>query len=185
MNIKVSRQFKLVLCIILLFVVQIFLINVTSKDKNNDILNNSINKTSNTNDVLSNDNSANYIKIESKLPNKPLLYKTTDDVLSKAVGIMEHSVMFGKQGQTLLSGHRETFFKELEKVKNDDIIKIFFNNKEYKYRVYKIYNIKANEGYLVYDNKMSNNELVLITCYPFNSSIKDPEKRYIIKALII
>lgn len=181
---KLSTRIKIIFSIILLIILSIYLFRYNLK-KIRIIENKKIVAINNKDNPLANDNSKNYIEIKNKLDKKPIIYKTDGQSLEKGVGIMEHSVMFSNKGQTILSGHRETYFNQLKLVKENDIVDIFFNDKLYKYRVYKMYHVKEDEAYLVYDDNLKENELVLITCYPIDGIDKNPKYRYIVKAKLI
>ena len=72
-----------------------------------------------------------------------------------------------KNGNFILAAHSGTgpqsFFKNLYKLSNGDIVKITYKNKVYKYEIKKIYTQKK-QGYLTIYRNINKTTLSLITC---------------------
>lgn len=67
-------------------------------------------------------------------------------------------------GNTALSAHRQRLFYHLDKVKVGDIIIVYWQGKELRYRVEKTFIVNPNDTSIL--NKTSDSRLVLITCEP-------------------
>lgn len=81
----------------------------------------------------------------------------------------------------VVAGHRDSHFSFLEDVTMEDIISIQDKNGQNQlYQVQSIEIIDASSGELPLMDDESN--LVLITCYPFNSLSQESNERYVIKA---
>ncbi len=74
----------------------------------------------------------------------------------------------GEQGVSLISAHRDTHFRFLKDIKKGDLITIETSsaNKVY-YRITGTKVVQQNHAQIEMDS--SSKELVLVTCYPFNS----------------
>jgi len=121
-----------------------------------------------------------HIEIPGILSITPLIYHENDNNLDLGITIDENLVLPGKAGLTALAGHRETFFKELENVKKNQIISIYFLDTNYYYMITKIDTVDQYDRDSVYI-KTNKDMLVLITCYPF-SRWTEPNERFIVFA---
>lgn len=104
---------------------------------------------------------------------------TSDSVLQKAVGHLEGTSRPGGDGNVVLAGHRDTFFRPLEGIRAGDRIELDAG--------------EGNRTYLVEWTKVVTPDrievaaptpspsLTLITCYPFRYIGPAPE-RYIVRA---
>lgn len=79
----------------------------------------------------------------------------------------------------IISGHRDSFFKELDQLSEGDIINLELLNKVLKYRINSIVITNPEDTRWIEDTPSKT--LTLITCYPFNF-IGDAPERYIIIA---
>ena len=79
----------------------------------------------------------------------------------------------------IISGHRDSFFKNLEKLNEGDIIKLEFLNNNQEYKINNI--IITNPEDIKWMENTDTKTLTLITCYPFNF-IGNAPKRYVIVA---
>ena len=86
----------------------------------------------------------------------------------------------GTSGNIGLAGHRDSFFKKLEKIHLGDTIDVDSFNKTQKYRVIDIQIISPNE--VKWLDQTDYNILTLVTCYPFDY-IGDAPMRYIVRAI--
>ena len=85
----------------------------------------------------------------------------------------------GNNGNIGLAGHRDSFFKKLEKVHEGDIIEIEYLKGAREYKVIDIQIISPNE--MRWLDQTKDNCLTLITCYPFDYMGEAP-MRYLIRA---
>lgn len=110
----------------------------------------------------------------------PIVQGTDSDDLEKGVGHYKGSFYPGDNGQIVLSGHRDTVFKELGKLKIGDEIKIQMPYGDYSYEISHTKIVDADDTSIItLQNKEE--ELILTTCYPF-SFVGDAPERYIIYA---
>src|SRR5579871_2851081 len=85
--------------------------------------------------------------------------------LRRAVGHIPGTALPGQPGNVGLSGHRDTFFRPLRNIRQDDIISLTTLRGEFRYRVV---STKVVSPYDVAVLDPSVNEvLTLVTCYPF------------------
>ncbi|MDL2211815.1 sortase [Erysipelotrichaceae bacterium OttesenSCG-928-M19] len=130
-----------------------------------------------------------YIKIAGVLKKSPIVKGSSKNALALGVGLMEHSVLPNEKGQTILTGHRETLFKDLvffdqkdiRQIK-DKVIEVYLKDlkKVNKYQITKVFIVNENSASKVWQTALKKNQLVLITCYPFTNEL--PDRRFIIYA---
>ena len=81
----------------------------------------------------------------------------------------------------IIAGHRDTHFNYLKQVKQGDEILINTVKDSYSYKITKIEIIDSSENKLFIHNQQ---ELILITCYPFDSLSSGGKLRYVVRAEI-
>lgn len=110
----------------------------------------------------------------------PIIEGTNPDELQKGVGHYSSSSFPDQNNQILLSGHRDTVFRDLGKVKKDEelIIKLPFG--KYTYEIFDFQIVDANDQSVI-GSTYPEEILVLTTCYPF-SYVGNAPDRYIIYA---
>lgn len=95
-------------------------------------------------------------------------------------GHMQGTALPGK-GTSVIGGHRDTHFAFLADIQVGDIIK--FQNSEGNWQEYRIINTEIKnsetEPLLI---QTDNNELLLVTCYPFNALRAGGPMRFIAQA---
>lgn len=82
------------------------------------------------------------------------------------------------EGTMLIGGHDTTYFSTLKDMKKDDIVLLRTEQKEYKYQFERIEIVQAesmNDEILLSEDK-----LILYTCYPFDEISKDRTERYLV-----
>ena len=88
----------------------------------------------------------------------------------------------GQQGNVVIAGHRDTFFRPLRNINICDEVSIDTTARTYHYQVRSFEIVDArNVNALRFHDK---NELTLITCYPF-SYIGPAPKRFIVHAELV
>ncbi len=99
--------------------------------------------------------------------------------LRRAVGHIPGTALPGQQGNIVLAGHRDTFFRPLRNIHKGDEITLTTLNGSYHYRV-DFVEVVGPQDTDVLDNS---NEaiLTLVTCYPFYFVGPAP-KRFIVRA---
>lgn len=119
--------------------------------------------------------------IESKFP---VLLGSDEKVLKKGVGMYqsEWTTFPSGEGHTVISGHRDTVFRDLGDVKKGDILLVTFENRKYPYKVRDIWVTSKNDRSVIVPKKEPT--LTLTTCYPFDFIGPAPQ-RYIVQGILI
>ena len=99
--------------------------------------------------------------------------------LRRAVGHIPGTALPGEPGNVGISGHRDTFFRPLRNIQQNDVITLTTLLGEYRYRVVSI-KVVGPSAVAVLDPS-GNEILTLVTCYPFYFVGAAPE-RYIVRA---
>lgn len=86
-------------------------------------------------------------------------------VLRRAVGHMPHSALPGEDGNVVLAGHRDTFFRPLEQIRDDDIVLLETADGVQRYRVEWTAVVKPTRVDLA--GRTGYPALTLVTCFPF------------------
>jgi sortase A len=108
-----------------------------------------------------------------------ILEGTDDRTLRRAVGHIPGTPLPGQSGNVAIAGHRDTFFRALRNVRQDDEIALMTLNGSYRYRVDSI-SVVGPEDTQVLDNS-GGDVLTLVTCYPFYFVGPAP-RRFIVRA---
>jgi sortase A len=108
-----------------------------------------------------------------------ILEGTDDRTLRRAVGHIPGTPLPGQPGNVAIAGHRDTFFRALRNVRQDDEITLMTLEGSYHYRVDSI-KVVALEDTQVLDNS-GGDFLTLVTCYPFYFVGPAP-RRFIVRA---
>jgi sortase A len=108
-----------------------------------------------------------------------ILEGTGEKTLQRAVGHIQGTPVPGQGGNVALAGHRDTFFRGLRKIRQDDEITLTTLSGSYRYRVDSTKVVAPEDlDVLAADN---DDILTLVTCYPFNLVGSAP-KRFIVRA---
>ena len=105
-----------------------------------------------------------------------------DHTLKRGVGHVPGTALPGEFGNAVLSGHRDTFFRPLEKIRLGDRIRILTLDGNYDYAVEAIRIVDPDEGIVLRDFNVS--VLTLVTCYPFWTLGPAP-KRFVVHATLV
>ena len=104
---------------------------------------------------------------------------TSHKTLRRAVGHIAGTALPGQPGNVGIAGHRDTFFRPLRNVQQNDLITLTTSAGEYRYRVVSIKVVSPDDvGVLKADGSEI---LTLVTCYPFYFVGSAPE-RFIVRA---
>jgi sortase A len=113
-------------------------------------------------------------------------------VLAFSPGFTEASALPGTQGNTIISGHRDTHFKFLKDLKKGDRIELKTSEYHLVYIVseqvvvdQRYFSIDAKSGFQTdgyLEDQAISNSLILVTCYPFDALQPGGNERYIIVA---
>ncbi|WP_181313672.1 class D sortase [Planomicrobium soli] len=114
----------------------------------------------------------------------PMYWGTDDETLTQGVGYHPGKFTTPPDGErhTVLSGHRDTVFRELGNLKEGDRMYVQFENVQYEYEIKKTWVTDAKDRTVI----VAKNEptLTLTTCYPFTFIGAAPD-RYIIEAPLV
>jgi sortase A len=111
-----------------------------------------------------------------------IIQGTGTDELDKGVGHYIQSVMPGEDDNCVLSGHRDTVFKNIGKLKIGDQLIIETISGKFVYEVKSMRIVESDDKTVIVSTKHA--VLTLTTCYPFNY-IGSAPKRYIVSADLV
>jgi sortase A len=94
-----------------------------------------------------------------------LMEGTTAKTLRRAVGHIAGTALPGLPGNVGLSGHRDTFFRPLRNIRENDIITLTTVNGEYRYRV--VFTRVVRPDNVAMLKPTGSEVLTLVTCFPF------------------
>lgn len=97
-----------------------------------------------------------------------------------AVGHVPGTALPGQNGNVVLSGHRDAFFRKLGRVRVNDAVRIVTREGEFHYRVDDTQVMTPDHTEIL--DPTDRPTLTLITCYPFGF-IGPAPKRFIVRAL--
>ncbi|MCA1030761.1 class D sortase [Bacillus timonensis] len=116
-------------------------------------------------------------KLDAELP---IVEGTDPDDLEKGVGHYKGSFYPNDGGQIVLSGHRDTVFRNVGKLKLGDSLVMSLPYGDFTYKIIETKIVEADDTSIITLQK-DFEELILTTCYPF-SYVGDAPQRYIIYA---
>jgi sortase A len=117
--------------------------------------------------------------LEQKLP---IFQGTGVKELQEGVGHFSQSVLPGEEDNCVLSGHRETVFRQLGNLKIEDQLIVQTSAGTFTYEVTGTRIVKADDKTVIVPANHA--ILTLTTCYPFNTPGYFPD-RYIVSASLI
>lgn len=109
----------------------------------------------------------------------PIVEGTDADSLKKGVGHLSDSVFPGQNEQILLSGHRDTVFRDFGKLEIGDIFIVTMPYGLFEYEIKETEIVAEEDTSIIRD--MGEEVLVVTTCYPFNF-IGHATERFVIYA---
>jgi sortase A len=95
-------------------------------------------------------------------------------------GHAESSGGMDNPGTTILTGHRDTHFRFLQRLKEGDEILLTTRNQQHRYRVNDSTVVDAGRASIRQDTE--ENRLALVTCYPFDAFSPGGPLRYVVMA---
>lgn len=104
---------------------------------------------------------------------------TDKTTLRRAVGHISGTALPGQPGNAGLTGHRDTFFRPLRDILQNDIITLTTLGGEFRYRVVSTRVVKPTEVSVLHPT--GNEILTLVTCHPFYFVGAAPN-RFIVRA---
>lgn len=108
-----------------------------------------------------------------------VVHGETDAILKTAVGHLVDTPFPWDGGNTALAAHRDTFFRPLEHVHHDDLLRLKTARGEYHYRVRETLVVDPEDVWVL--DPTPTPTLTLITCYPFRYVGSAPQ-RFIVRA---
>jgi len=111
-----------------------------------------------------------------------ILEGTDARTLRRAVGHIPGTSLPGRQGNVVITGHRDTFFRPLRNISKDDEITLTTLSGAYRYRVDSTEVVAAEDTEVL--AATDDAVLTLVTCYPFYYVGPAP-RRFIVRAHMI
>ena len=102
--------------------------------------------------------------------------------LRRAVGHLPGTPMPGEHGNVVLAGHRDTFFRALKDVREDDIVRITTPRGRFEYVVEATAVVEPTRTDVL--DATEKPSVTLVTCYPFYL-VGDAPDRFIVRARLI
>jgi sortase A len=99
--------------------------------------------------------------------------------LRRAAGHIPGTALPGQPGNVGISGHRDTFFRPLRNIRDNDIVTLTTLRGEYRYRVVSTRIVTPSD--LAVLNPSGDEVLTLVTCYPFYF-IGPAPSRFVVRA---
>lgn len=110
-------------------------------------------------------------KLEKTLP---VVEGTDPDSLDKGVGHLSNSVLPGDGEQILLSGHRDTVFRDFGEIEIGDRFTVNMPDGSYTYEIKETEIVSEDDTSVI--RSMGEEVLVVTTCYPFHFIGNAPER---------
>lgn len=109
----------------------------------------------------------------------PIMEGTDDKVLTQGVGHYSQSVLPGERDNSVLSAHRDSFFREIGSLKVGDKLGVKTNKGIFVYEVKKHWVTDPEDRSVIIPHNKP--VLTLTTCYPFRYAGTAPQ-RYIVQS---
>jgi len=118
-------------------------------------------------------------KLEATIP----IFEGTDpDQLAKGIGHFANSVLPGENNNSVLSGHRDTVFRQLGEVGENDLLIVTTSAGKFTYRIKKVRIVDEDDRTVIVPKPRAT--LTVTTCYPFNF-VGSASERYVLVAELI
>lgn len=111
-----------------------------------------------------------------------IIQGTSDKELSKGVGHFTQSVLPGEEDNSVISGHRDTAFRQIGNLKIGDQLIVQTSAGTFTYEVDGTRIVHEDDRTIIVPT--DNAVLTLTTCYPFNFIGNAPD-RYIVSAVLV
>jgi sortase A len=122
------------------------------------------------------------VSLPSVLLEVPLYADTSELHLNRGVGLIPHMSAPGRPGNVGIAGHRDGFFRVLERVKVGDTIEVRTRRNRYFYRVSFTSIVHPRDARLL--ARTASPVVTLVTCYPFRFVGKAP-RRFVVRGELI
>ncbi|WP_299089346.1 class D sortase [uncultured Metabacillus sp.] len=111
-----------------------------------------------------------------------IFHGSNETILRKGIGHVKGTALPGEASNSVLAGHRDTFFRKLEQLEQGDKLIVHRSEAKYLYKINKIRIVDKDDRTVIVPKPRST--LTLTTCYPF-TFIGPAPQRYIIEAELI
>jgi sortase A len=108
-----------------------------------------------------------------------IFHGDSEQILKKGIGHVKGTALPGEKSNTVLAGHRDTFFRQLDQLIVGDKFIVERQGTFYMYKIKKIRIVDKEDETVIVPKPRST--LTLTTCYPF-TYIGSAPQRYIIEA---
>jgi sortase A len=112
----------------------------------------------------------------------PIFHGTDEDELKKGIGHFSGSVLPGENDNSVLSGHRDTVFRELGQLQIKDQLIVETTAGTFTYVIREIKIVDSNDKTIITPTNTS--VLTVTTCYPFDFIGNAPDRYILIADLI-
>ena len=112
----------------------------------------------------------------------PIFHGTDEDELSRGIGHFAGSVLPGENDNSVLSGHRDTVFRELGQLKITDQLIVDTSAGTFTYEIREIKIVPKDDKSII--TPTSSAVLTVTTCYPFNFVGSAPDRYILIADLV-
>jgi sortase A len=112
----------------------------------------------------------------------PLFIDTSELHLNRGAGVIEHTSAPGAGGNLGIAGHRDGFFRVLERVRTGDTIEVRTQDRVYQYRVTSTSIVSPSDARLLARTEYP--VVTLVTCYPFRFVGKAPH-RFVVRGVLV
>ena len=109
-----------------------------------------------------------------------MLPGTDDRTLDRGLGHIEYTAQPGTDGNSGIAGHRDSFFRALKDIAQDDLIELDTPQMTDVYRVERTWIVNPDDVSVLDPTPMR--ALTLVTCYPFYYVGSAPQ-RFIVRAV--
>ncbi|UOE55179.1 class D sortase [Cytobacillus oceanisediminis] len=110
----------------------------------------------------------------------PIIEGTDNDQLEAGVGHYTGTAFPGQKDQIVLSGHRDTVFRNFDQLKVGDIFTVKLSYGDFSYEIYDTKIVDADDLTII-KSTSPEEVLTVTTCYPFNF-IGDAPERFVFYA---
>ena len=107
---------------------------------------------------------------------------TDNRTLRRAVGHLAGTPLPGEDGNVVLAGHRDTFFRALKDIRADDIVRIVTPSGRFEYVVEATAVVEPSRTDVL--DATAEPSVTLVTCYPFYL-VGDAPDRFVVRARLL
>ena len=112
----------------------------------------------------------------------PIFHGTDEDELSRGIGHFAGSVLPGENDNAVLSGHRDTVFRELGQLEIDDELIVETSAGTFTYEIREIKIVPSDDKSII--TPTTSAVLTVTTCYPFDFIGSAPDRYLLIADLV-